>query len=136
MTSFEPNAMAIIMAQVVTMVPLSFTKPCCQRICWSEVRFTVHLLVNLLSVPAERVSRVTKDARDEKSEQASQQPAPIAMRDEIESGQRQRSVRSRRLPKNQTAGCWDETPLRTVHQSPPKKIVPSTTPAEQRQNES
>src|SRR5664280_3544144 len=34
-----------------------------------------------------------------------------------------------RLPTNQSAGCLDETALRTVHQRPPKKITPSTAPA-------
>src|SRR5664280_1973553 len=38
-------------------------------------------------------------------------------------------IRSSRLPKNQSAGCLDETPLRTVHQRPPKKIAPSKRPA-------
>ena len=38
-------------------------------------------------------------------------------------------IRSSRLPKNQSAGRLDETPLRTVHQRPPKKIAPSNTPA-------
>src|SRR5664280_640362 len=38
-------------------------------------------------------------------------------------------IRSSRLPKNQSAGCLDETPLRTVHQRPPKKIAPSKPPA-------
>ena len=38
-------------------------------------------------------------------------------------------IRSSRLPRNQSAGCLDETPLRTVHQRPPKKIAPSKTPA-------
>src|ERR1022692_2352652 len=37
-------------------------------------------------------------------------------------------VRSNRLPKNRSAGCLDETPLRTVHQRPPKNIAPSRTP--------
>src|ERR1700733_1058914 len=30
----------IIMIQVLTIVPLSLTNPCCHRICWSELRFT------------------------------------------------------------------------------------------------
>ena len=34
-------------------------------------------------------------------------------------------VRSSRLPKNHSAGCVDAIPLRTVHQSPPKKMAPS-----------
>src|SRR5665647_2881768 len=38
-------------------------------------------------------------------------------------------IRSNRLPKNQNAGCSDETPLRTVHQRPPKKMAPSNMPA-------
>ena len=33
-------------------------------------------------------------------------------------------IRSNKLPKNQNAGCSDETPLRTVHQRPPKKMTP------------
>src|SRR5664279_1235914 len=33
------------------------------------------------------------------------------------------------LPKNQSAGRSDETPLITVHQSPPKKNAPSNRPA-------
>src|ERR1035438_5174871 len=37
-------------------------------------------------------------------------------------------VRSNRLQRNQSAGCWDEEPLRTVHQRPPKNITPSKTP--------
>src|ERR1035441_5246594 len=45
----DPNVIAIIMAQVVTMVSLSLAKPYCQNICWSDVMFTtgaiiVHLL--------------------------------------------------------------------------------------------
>src|SRR5664279_1758150 len=38
-------------------------------------------------------------------------------------------IRSNMLPKNQNAGCSDETPLRTVHQRPPKKMAPSNRPA-------
>src|SRR5271156_6596704 len=38
-------------------------------------------------------------------------------------------IRSSRLPKNQSAGRWDERPFRTVHQRPPKKIAPSHAPA-------
>jgi hypothetical protein len=38
-------------------------------------------------------------------------------------------VRSSRLPRNQSAGRFDERPLRTVHQRPPKKNTPSKTPA-------
>src|SRR5665811_2522485 len=38
-------------------------------------------------------------------------------------------IRSSRLPKNQSAGCLDEAPLRTVNQRPPKKIAPSNIPA-------
>ena len=38
-------------------------------------------------------------------------------------------IRSSMLPRNQSAGRWDETPLRTVHHRPPKKIAPSTPPA-------
>src|SRR5208283_4241734 len=34
-----------------------------------------------------------------------------------------------RLAKSQSAGCLDETPLRTVHQSPPKNTAPSPPPA-------
>src|ERR1035441_9301808 len=37
-------------------------------------------------------------------------------------------VRSKRLPKNQSAGCSDEKPLRTVHHRPPKNIAPSKAP--------
>src|SRR5580704_6381959 len=40
-------------------------------------------------------------------------------------------IRSSRLPANQNAGNWDETPLRIVHQRPPKKIAPSAVPASQ-----
>src|SRR5512135_1920667 len=32
------------------------------------------------------------------------------------------------LPRNQSAGCLDETLLRTVHQRPPKNSAPSKTP--------
>src|ERR1035437_8239854 len=38
-------------------------------------------------------------------------------------------IRTSRLAKNQSAGCLDETPLRTVHQSPPKNTAPSPPPA-------
>src|ERR1039458_2417641 len=38
-------------------------------------------------------------------------------------------IRSSMLPKNQSAGRWDETPLITVHQRPPKKNAPSNRPA-------
>src|ERR1035438_1388786 len=38
-------------------------------------------------------------------------------------------MRSSRLPRNHSAGCLEDTPLRTVHQRPPKKIAPSTPPA-------
>src|ERR1039458_10803844 len=38
-------------------------------------------------------------------------------------------IRASRLAKNQSAGCLDETPLRTVHQSPPKNTAPSPPPA-------
>src|ERR1039458_4430636 len=38
-------------------------------------------------------------------------------------------VRSHRLPRNQRAARLDETPLRTVHQRPPKNIAPSKMPA-------
>src|ERR1700722_4937654 len=37
-------------------------------------------------------------------------------------------VRSNTLPKNQSPGCLDEKPLRTVHQRPPKNIAPSKMP--------
>jgi hypothetical protein len=63
--SMEPNVIAIIMAQVVTMVPLSFTKPCCQKICWSEVICTLGMIIVRLlagygsSSERERMSRVT-----------------------------------------------------------------------------
>src|SRR5580698_8064866 len=43
-------------------------------------------------------------------------------------------IRSSRLPKNQSAGCFDETHCRTVHHSPPKRIVPITPPATQDRN--
>ena len=54
----------------------------------------------------------------------SQCPPP----DEVESA-RTMPIRSSRLPKNQSAGCVDATPLRTVHQRPPKKIAPRAPPA-------
>src|SRR5574344_806132 len=38
-------------------------------------------------------------------------------------------VRINRLPRNQNAGFLDESPFRTVHQSPPKKTAPSRKPA-------
>src|ERR1035438_5465393 len=38
-------------------------------------------------------------------------------------------IRASRLAKNQSAGCLDETPLRTVHQSPPKNTTPTPPPA-------
>src|SRR6202451_84010 len=38
-------------------------------------------------------------------------------------------IRNNMLTKNQDAGCLDESPLRTVHKRPPKKIAPSTPPA-------
>src|SRR5579872_7044622 len=38
-------------------------------------------------------------------------------------------IRSSMLPQNHNAGRWDETPLRTVHQRPPKKNAPSNKPA-------
>src|SRR5471030_901283 len=38
-------------------------------------------------------------------------------------------MRSSPLPRNQSAGCGDETPWRTVHHNPPKKIAPSKPPA-------
>src|SRR5664280_1461510 len=37
-------------------------------------------------------------------------------------------IRTSRLPKNQSAGCLDETPFLTVHQRPPKKTTPSKSP--------
>src|SRR5664280_62272 len=37
-------------------------------------------------------------------------------------------VRSKRLPRNHSAGCSDEKPLRTVHHRPPKNIAPSKAP--------
>jgi hypothetical protein len=37
-TSLEPTASASISAQVNTMVPLSFRKPCCQKISASALR--------------------------------------------------------------------------------------------------
>ena len=37
-------------------------------------------------------------------------------------------IRRSRLPRNQSAGWEDRTPLRTVHQSPPKKMSPSIPP--------
>src|SRR5581483_7924027 len=33
------------------------------------------------------------------------------------------------LPRNHSAGRLEETPLRTVHQRPPKKMAPSKNPA-------
>src|SRR5664279_4261726 len=41
----DPNVMVIIMAQVVTMVSLSLTKPYCQKICWSDVSCTVGMII-------------------------------------------------------------------------------------------
>jgi len=41
----EPNVIAIIMAQVVTIVPLSLMKPCCQKICWSDVICTLGMII-------------------------------------------------------------------------------------------
>src|ERR1035438_2630533 len=38
------------------------------------------------------------------------------------------AVRSNTLHRNQSAGCLDDTPLRTVHQRPPKNIAPTKTP--------
>jgi len=43
--SMEPNVIAIIMAQVVTMVPLSLTKPFCHKICWSDVICTLGMII-------------------------------------------------------------------------------------------
>ena len=38
-------------------------------------------------------------------------------------------IRSNMLPRNQSAGDLEKTPLRTVHQRPPKNIAPSKRPA-------
>ena len=65
--------------------------------------------------------------RDNKSKQAHQQPPPIPPCDEI-NAVRVIIVRSKRLPRNQSAGRSDEKHLRTVHQRPAKNITPSKTP--------
>src|SRR5580700_2497234 len=88
-TSFEPPASASINTHVNTIVPLSLTNPCCQKIISSGLRRMAGLecRAGLVLLRRPRQQRHGQ-ARHDKSQETRQQSLPAVARDEVKSKQR------------------------------------------------
>src|SRR5271157_958839 len=85
--TFEPTASTSISPHVITIVALSLKNPCCQKIISSGLRCMAGLLcqVSWLFRPSGEPRH--DKARNDKSQEAHQQPLPMAARDKIETSQ-------------------------------------------------
>ena len=128
--SFEPTASTSISPHVNTMVALSLKNPCCQKMISSGLRRMAGHLRRGAAVPDRRAGKPRHDQpRDDEAEQTRQQPVPTTARDEIEPGQDDARFGAGGCRETTPPAVSDVTPLRTVHQRPPKKTAPSSTPA-------